>query len=177
MKTNIIIGHSSKNQGASDENNGITEFMYNNSVAYNILRIKGNDEINIIYRNNSYIKLPSEVDKKKSDLNICLHLNAFNKSAEGSEVLSSGSKNSMIFANIIAPKMAELFSVDNRGVKIRDDGRGANMLINTKAPTVILEPFFIDNDNNLELDEMRLKEYAQLICDCIDEYKKIVYNE
>jgi N-acetylmuramoyl-L-alanine amidase len=172
MKTNIVIGHSSKDQGATDKNNGMTEFLYANAVAYNILDIKGLD-VKIVYRNTTYRNLPAEINKYDSDLNICLHLNAANKSAEGSEVLSSGSKKSLVFANIIASKMAELFGVNNRGVKIRKKGqRGSNVLVNTKAPTVILEPFFIDNSNDLELDETKVRQYAALICACIDEFEK-----
>lgn len=170
--TNIIIGHSTKDPGATDSRNGITEFLYANVVAYHMLDILGAEEINILYRNGSYSELPNHINKHKSNLNICLHLNAANKEAEGGEIISSGSENSMLFAEIMLPKMCEVFGVKSRGIKIRRKGRGSNVLMNTKAPTVILEPFFIDNDNDLELDENKVRKYALAICEAIEEYNE-----
>lgn len=84
-----------------------------------------------------------------SDFFISCHLNSYNGSARGCEVLyhkssSSGKK----LAECIVAELAKL-GFPNRGAKA--DTRGLYELRHTKCTAVIVEPFFLDNLQDVEI--------------------------
>ena len=59
----------------------------------------------------------------------------------------------------------------DRGLKpIKNRDRGAYLLRKTDAPCVIIEPFFIDNDNDFNVGKEKKDEYAKAIALAIKKY-------
>jgi N-acetylmuramoyl-L-alanine amidase len=105
-----------------------------------------------VYRR-TYKQLPSDINELSSDFIISLHCNAFNKNASGTEVLyyhkSELGKKS---AEILQDELVGALSLKNRGIKPRSvEDRGGHLLKYTNAPCIISEPFFIDNDSDLDV--------------------------
>ncbi|MEM7794872.1 MAG: N-acetylmuramoyl-L-alanine amidase [Cyanobacteria bacterium P01_C01_bin.118] len=80
-----------------------------------------------------------------SDCFVSLHLNAFNRSAQGHEVFvhSQGTSTDVRLATLINLELAAVLPIDNRGVK----RRGLAVLggVPLPAPAVLTEGFFIDS--------------------------------
>jgi N-acetylmuramoyl-L-alanine amidase len=164
MKVAIIIGHSPSDKGAC--NSGFCEFDYNQIVAHSILE-QSDLDIEIVYRDD-YHSLPDKVNKTGADIAISLHCNAFNKEASGCETLYSGSKKGLELAQKVHAKILPVFGNPDRGIKKRRlKDRGGWILHKTKMPCVILEPFFIDNDEELKKAKRVYKEYAKAIIDAL----------
>ena len=169
MKVAIIVGHSEDERGAYNSDYRISEFEFNNIVA-NHLKLISEHDIEVVYRN-KYYELPEKVNKINAKINISLHCNAFNQTATGTEVLSSGSAGSLKLASYIQSRMIELFELSDRGVKIRTEGRGAYILMQTIAPTILIEPFFIDNNFDIKKGILNIVDYAFAINEAIKEYE------
>ena len=171
MKVALIVGHSVEDQGAYNKATNQSEYRYNNLLAQ-VVRMKTNLDIVIVYRKHGYSKLPSEVNKTGADLAISLHCNAFDTTVTGTETLSSGSTKANQFAEIIQPKMLEVFGLPNRGIKIKKQSdRGGLILHKTSMTCVLLEPFFIDNDDDFQTGVEVFGKYADAIIESINEYK------
>lgn len=152
----IVVGHKKTSPGAYNETYHISEFEYNNDIAIKIDKILSDSKIvntQIIYRR-TYKSLPDDINELNPDFIISLHCNAFNKKAIGCEVLYY--HKSMIGKKIADILYRYLYSVlpykkRNRGIKpITSEDRGGYLLKHTNAPCLIAEPFFIDNDEELE---------------------------
>jgi len=91
-----------------------------------------------------------------------LHLNSYNGSAKGTEVLyysSIGKK----YALKVVNKLGDIFS--NRGSKERKD---LYMLKSTKYPAIIVETFFCDNISDFDIAKQTgLKRLSKLIAEGI----------
>ena len=173
MKAAIIVGHSVTKQGAVNSTHGVSEFEYNKQVAQRVCF--DNPNAIIVYRRNGYKQLPSDVNDLNVDLVISLHCNAFNKKASGFEILSSGSSNSIKAAKLFELNIYyDLFEeIPLRGIKIKKlTDRGGLILHKTKAPCILLEPFFIDNDFDFEIGMREMENYALRIKGAIDMYFK-----
>lgn len=127
----------------------------------------------------SYSKLPKELNALEPDLILEFHLNsAANNKVQGSEVLywhtSSKSKK---MADLVQGQLVRLMKLKDRGLKpITSEDRGANILKNTKAPTVIVEGFFLSNvSNELQLNTL-LEDYKNAmrcaLMDIVKEFDK-----
>jgi len=151
----LVIGHKKHSPGARNLRENITEFEFNEQLAIdienniqNITEFK-NLSIQRVYRR-TYKSLPADINKLNPDFIISMHCNAFNGKAKGCEVLyyyksSYGKK----FANILNLYFSKISS-KSRGIKpINVEDRGGYLLKYTKAPCIIAEPFFIDNDDEL----------------------------
>lgn len=167
MKIALVVGHSKLSQGAANINQNITEWKYNKQLAEDIgNKLKHN--WCIIYRDdvkNGYNKLPSKVNAWDPDIVLSLHCNAFNGKTKGHEVLYwNTSKKGLELATRLNKAIHRCLDTNDRGVKPKYDGdRGALILKSTKAPCVILEPFFIDND--IDYLNAVSKDLAQYIAD------------
>lgn len=153
MKICLVVGHRESSQGASNSLCGITEFEFNNRLAVSIASICKHDCF-IIHREDirsGYNKLPNKINKFDCDLVISLHCNAFNGKAGGHEVLYwNTSTKGKAWAIRINKAIGLALGNNDRGIKpIKQGDRGANVLRSTKAPCILLEPFFIDNDEEL----------------------------
>lgn len=164
MRAVIIVGHSQILQGATNSKFNLygeiaSEFNFNNMLANKIknLNVKNNIELIIEYRDTDYEALPNEVNVHDADLVISLHCNAFNTRVKGCETLYyKHTKVSDKIAVIMQNHLCEAMQNQSRGIKPREHNRalkiyerGAYLMKYVKAPCVICEPFFIDNDDEL----------------------------
>ena len=150
-KCALVIGHSKQSQGAYNVFSGLSEFIFNQNLAYDIKEKSTDVDIEIVYRH-SFKKLPADINALTPDFIISLHCNAFNKQASGTEVLYyHRSKKGEHFANILQHQIVMALGLKDRGTKAKKVvNRGGYLLKYTNAPCVIAEPFFIDNNNDLK---------------------------
>lgn len=121
-----------------------------------------------------YKTLPDDINLTGADICVSLHLNAFNESSTGYEVLYyKGSVNGELLANSIQKQLGTIFSTKDRGIKpLIVKNRGGYLLHNTKMPCVIIEPGFISNvkDFTLLLRSLFDWKYANAIYEGIKRY-------
>jgi len=153
MKTcALVIGHKKRSPGAHNEKFNLTEFGFNQNLAQEIESKVVGVDVQIIYRR-TYASLPSDINELNPDFIISLHCNAFNRKVSGTEVLyyhhsNSGKK----MAEILLESLVNALSLSNRGIRPKSaEDRGGFLLMSTNAPCIISEPFFIDNDQDLEI--------------------------
>lgn len=185
----LVVGHSQILQGASNESFKIhgevaSEFNFNNMLAKKIvdLNVKKDIELIIEYRDTDYEALPSEINIHDADLVISLHCNAFNKKVRGCETLYY--KHTTISDKIASAMQKNLYKAmqnPSRGIKGRDHNRakkiferGAYLMKYVKAPCVICEPFFIDNDAELDFALLHTSELALAYLKGIEESLEII---
>lgn len=157
MRVALVVGHSQKDQGARNSSYGVSEFEFNKKLALDIERNfdnlfnLGQHEIGVIYRETNYKELPAQINKHKPDLIVSLHCNAFDKRANGCEMLYHyKSTKSKVIARIFQNYLVQRLDNKDRGIKGRTvEDRGGYLLRYTVAPCIICEPFFIDNDDEL----------------------------
>lgn len=180
MKVALIVGHSPSDPGASNKNFEVDEFGFNSTLADEIKKrfFEHNmtDEIEIVYRKTNYAELPSQVNALDPDLIVSLHCNAFNTHVGGCEMLHyHKSTNGKEIARIFQNKIVNIMDNKDRGLKACDsEDRGGYLLRYTKAPCIISEPFFIDNDGEY-LDAAELVTTGKLVdgyCESINESLK-----
>ncbi|WP_024622553.1 N-acetylmuramoyl-L-alanine amidase [Metaclostridioides mangenotii] len=173
MKICIIVGHSIlKNGNCTSASGVVNEYQYCKALApvlANILKKEGHivdviicpeKQFTASTQEKSY-KLP-KINGKKYDLCLELHLNSFNKTAKGAEVLyvSNAGK---VYAERVMKKLATKFT--NRGAKLRKD---LYILNGTDCPTILLETFFCDNASDYNIAKNTGYEYvAKLIAEGI----------
>jgi len=149
-KCALVIGHKKTSQGASNQASGLTEYLFNDSLAQDIENKVSGVEIQRVYRR-TYGTLPGDINALDPDFIVSLHCNAFNGSAGGTEVLYyHRSVVGKFMAELLNTKLVNALGLNNRGIKPKTaEDRGGYLLVSTDAPCVIAEPFFIDNDSDL----------------------------
>ncbi len=166
----LVIGHKKSSPGAVNERAHITEFDFNDALSVMIEKRVISAKIQRIYRR-TYIELPDDINSLGPDFVVSLHCNAFNKKASGTEVLFyHRSQRGRQMAEILLEKLTSCLHLPNRGIKPKtSEDRGGYLLRYTKAPAVISEPFFIDNDEDLETARANLDGLASAYASAIDE--------
>jgi N-acetylmuramoyl-L-alanine amidase len=160
MKTcALVIGHKKNSPGAVNSSQNLSEFDYNERLALEIeTALCGCKKVNIqrVYRR-TYSTLPDDINTLKPDFIICLHCNAYNTRASGTEVLFyHRSKKGKKFAKILDKSLVNALGLTDRGIKSKTtEDRGGYILKQTNAPCLISEPFFIDNNSDLETAESK----------------------
>ena len=172
-KCALIVGHRKSAKGASSSDGSVVEFDFNSELAKEIKKRVRKARVEIVFRTNSdngLKKLPGKVNAVGPHFILSLHCNAFNGSAKGTETLYfNSSARGKKLAKIVQDQMLDALELRNRGIKAKKEGdRGAHLLKFTKAPCVICEPFFIDNDNDLEVAQRRKKRLAAAYAKAID---------
>lgn len=157
----LVIGHKKASPGAYNQSRKLSEFSFNDKLAQAIEDKVDQVEIQRIYRR-TYQTLPADINEYNPNFIISLHCNAYNQQASGTEVLyyhksSVGKK----IASILQEQLVSALGLTDRGIKSRTgEDRGGYLLKSTRAPCLISEPFFIDNDSDLEMVD---KHYADLV--------------
>lgn len=156
MKTcTLVIGHKQDSPGATNKNSGLSEFAFNSRLALAIADRAAEERCGVellrVMRR-SYGALPYEINALNPDIIISLHCNAFNTRASGTRVLYyHKSKKGRQLAEILQEKLMAALGLRDRGITPKTvEDRGGYLLFYTRAPAVIAEPFFIDNDDDLE---------------------------
>lgn len=178
-KLAVVIGHNPVQKGAHTICPlCCSEFEFNTKVAKIMKAIAEANSIDVeiffrqyygVYKNElgrrtsnlrkEIKKVYSKVNEWNPDLSIELHFNAYRPNVSGTETLSSGSPNSMLYAQLMQSQMVKLFDRNtknkgDRGVKIRNSenrGRGYLSLVSSRCPAILVEPFFGSNTEDCML--------------------------
>lgn len=171
MKIAIVIGHKESSGGAYNKKAGINEFTYNEILAS---YIHTNINSDIVYRN-SYRDLPDEINELNPDYIISLHCNAYNKQVSGTETLYyHSSKRGKQLATLLQEEVVDCLRLNDRGIKPKhSEDRGGYLLRYTNAPCVILEPFFIDNDNDFLVGMNNIENLGDAILRALSELNNV----
>lgn len=169
MKCALVIGHKKSSPGASNAGSGLAEFDFNDNLARMIEDRMAKTIIQRIYRR-TYKSLPDDINAYKPDFIICLHCNAFNTEATGTEVLYyHRSKLGGACAGILQRTLVGYLKLRDRRTKSKKaEDRGGYLLKYTNAACLISEPFFIDNDSDLARANEDLDGLAEAYTDAID---------
>jgi hypothetical protein len=173
MKIAITVGHSILKNGLCTSANGVVnEYQYCKMLAdflSKILRAAGCTVDVIICPEKQFAKSTEEktyklprINGKKYDLAVELHLNSYNGSAKGTEVLYCSNTGKM-YAQRVVNRLGTVFT--SRGVKDRPD---LYMLNSTDCPAIMLEAFFCDSKNDYDIaTKLGYSEVAKLIAEGI----------
>ena len=165
-KVCIVVGHKRTSPGACNVRSKISEFDYNEILA-TIIHTKMPDT-QIIYRR-TYSRLPDDINMYNPDYVISLHCNAFNEKATGTETLYyHKSKEGKKLAEKLQKSIVNCLRLRDRGIKEKtSEDRGGYLLKYTNAPCVILEPFFIDNNEDYTGGLNNIEPFATAIVDVL----------
>ena len=169
----VIIGHGGNDCGAVSQDKKVTELGYNTKLADELVELLVNNGYEAFTHNRGYSKMENTtlINSLNPDLAISLHCNSANTVATGTEAIYyPGSVKGKKFAELLSKNVSEALGLKNRGAKEPWHGRGSGLLSRTKAPCVISEPFFIDNNEDLKKAFERKNEYIQAIVKSINEY-------
>ncbi|MBS5787196.1 MAG: N-acetylmuramoyl-L-alanine amidase [Clostridioides difficile] len=156
MKIAITVGHSILKSGLCTSANGVVnEYQYCKMLSEFLARIlkAAGCTVDVIICPEKQFKSKTQertyklprINGKKYDLVIELHLNNYNGSAKGTEVLYCSNTGKM-YAQRVVNKLGTVFT--SRGVKDRPD---LYMLNSTDSPAIMIETFFCDNKNDYDI--------------------------
>jgi N-acetylmuramoyl-L-alanine amidase len=163
MKRVIILsGHNFEAPGCCniiiDQRKPITEFDVATEVATRIMKHEKTMELDTIMKaRNKYSDLVNEVNSLNGDILISIHFNAFDKKAQGTEVLCAvDSPTGRKYAKELNKKLVSKLQIADRGIKeVGVGGRGYSILNKTKPVALLVEPFFLDSvKTQYDLDRM-----------------------
>ena len=165
----LVIGHKKSSPGARNEAIGIHEFEFNEDLAMRIEKKTGNTKIQRVYRR-TYEELPGDINGLNPNFVLSLHCNSYNGQASGTEVLYyHRSKIGKNLAGILQNHLVQCLGLRDRKIQPKgSEERGGYLLRYTKAPCVIAEPFFIDNDEDLAKARNDLEGLAGAYASAID---------
>ncbi len=171
----LVIGHKKSSSGAVNEKTGLTEFDFNEDLAIRIEKKVQKTQTQRVYRR-LYEELPADINALKPHFVLSLHCNAYNGRASGTEVLYyHRSEAGKAIAGILQRRLVDFLGLPDRGIKPKtSEDRGGYLLRYTKAPCIIAEPFFIDNDQDLAKAKENLDGLAAVYAGSIDEMAQVV---
>lgn len=171
----LVIGHKKSSPGAVNPRTGLSEFVFNDDLSRRIEEKVQGVEVQRVYRR-TYQELPEDINALGPDFIVSLHCNAFNGKASGTEVLYyHRSSKGQAIAEVLLRHLVNYLGLPNRGLKpCTAEDRGGYLLCYTKAPCVIAEPFFIDNDRDLARAQEDLDGLASAYARAIEEMAQIV---
>lgn len=162
MRVALVVGHTAKSQGASNPN-GVTEWAFNVVLATAIRMALGDSyDCRVFHRptgayKTAMAKLCKEINTWGPAIVVSLHANASPEGAhfDGAEALHyPGSAKGEAFATRLSRDVAGAIGVRDRGARAQSvswAGEPLYIMQSTKAPAVILETHFIDNDSDHNL--------------------------
>ncbi len=171
----LVIGHKKASPGAVNPSSGLTEFAFNDELSRLIEQEVQGVDVQRVYRR-TYETLPHDINALSPDFIVSLHCNAFDRRASGTEVLyyhrSSRGKR---LAEIVLKHLVNHLRLPNRGLKpCTAEDRGGYLLRYTKAPCVIAEPFFIDNDEDLARAQEDTRGLARAYARAVEEAARVL---
>ena len=148
----LVVGHRQSAKGAASADGSLMEFDFNSELAKEIKKRVTKARVEIVFRSNTtdgLRKLPAKVTETLF----------FHNSTNGKKL-----------ASIVQKQLLNALELRNRGIRDKKDAdRGAHLLKFTRAPCVICEPFFIDNDDDLAVALRRKKGLAAAYARAIDD--------
>ena len=170
----IDVGHTPTEFGASNAASGALEYHQNVKLA-NLLAVWLHrlQMIPVIVYRETYAGLPALINQTSADICISVHANAADApTASGTETLyCAGSVLSKKLADIIQSYMHAVLDIRDRGIKpIYLSDRGGSLVSKTIMAHVIIEPYFLSNDDDLRIANARMEQLASNIAEGCDEY-------
>ena len=185
--TKTVNGKAVRDYGAENSITKMNEFTWNKDFVENYLLSelqKAGIKYQIVLRDVGITKLINDLNKVagKDDIILSFHLNSAGATATGTETLywhtsAKGKK----LAEIVQKGLTGVLGLPDRGIKIRRkpldnadslNQRGWTMFKDTKVPFVMLESFFITNDEDLKRGNEKKAELAKAVVSAIKEYIK-----
>ena len=172
-KVALVIGHTQcVAEGAVNAASGLTEWVFNRTLASLILLLRNQDsfEIKVFTRPRDVHpywlglrRVVEQVNAYGPDLAVSMHANAFTSTSTGSEVLYWHSNpRTARLASFASEAFAQALGLKNRGaIPIRKGQRGWYFLAKTACPSILCEPFFISNDRDTVRALYHLKKLAR----------------
>ena len=173
--------------GAENKNTKVDEFTWNEDFVRRYIVPELNKvgiKNQIVLRDIGTTKLVQDLNKAsgKNDFILSFHLNSGLATSTGTETLywhtsTKGKK----LAGLVQENLVKVLGLANRGIKIRRkpvdkadelNQRGWTMFRDTNAPFVMLESFFISNDEDLKRGNEKKSELAKAVVSAIKEYIK-----
>lgn len=165
----LIPGHEYEKPGVSKF--GVTEYDFGMNVTTEIFRQEKSGNVSVVLMSRNVFKThPQDINNLDPDLVIEFHLNAFNGNVQGTETLHfNGSKIGERVAQRLQDYMLEL-GYNDRGLKpITNGDLGGHLITGTKAPAIILEPFFIDSIETKEEVEENKEKIINLMMEFLED--------
>jgi len=182
MKVALVVGHRPGDPGAVNEASGETEFKFNKQLAEDVSMQLDDRGIYVktIYRDDAgggLSHLPDKINNAAPDFIVSLHCNAFNTMATGTETLYyHSSAPGKMMAEIMQRHLVAALYLRNRGIQPkRSEDRGGYLMRYTHAPCIIAEPFFIDNDMDLNVAQNHYSELVKAYADAIEEIAGVIH--
>lgn len=169
-KCALVIGHKRTSPGNRNLRLSISEFGYNDELARRVATIPKLTTVQRVFRR-TFDMLPMDVNRLNPDFVVSLHCNAFDRSASGTEVLYY--HKSIVgrgIAEIMLAYIVDCLKLPDRGLRAIDaEDRCGYFLKYSQAPTIVVEPFFIDNDLDcqraLEMKDGLVHAYSRALDD------------
>lgn len=169
-------GNRYRDEGAKNNQTDLTEWDYNNDLCNKIMAwLPAGVRNNTVMVTGDYATLPGRINGYKPRFTLSLHANAATPDASGSEVLYyKHSKVGKAIAEILQEVQTEALGTKKRptgdgygliGRTLKD--RGGALLAYTDHPCVIVEPFFITNDYDLNRALNRKEDLASAYAEVI----------
>jgi N-acetylmuramoyl-L-alanine amidase len=171
----LVIGHKRTSSGATNPSTGLSEFDFNENLAFRIEEKVRETSVQRVYRR-TWEQLPADINALSPDSVVSLHCNAFNTQVSGTEVLYyHRSEKGKKMAEILLDRLVGHLRLSNRGIKPKtSEDRGGYLLRYADAPSVIAEPFFIDNDGDLAKAQDDTEGLATAYAVAIDQISGVV---
>ena len=160
MKLAVIVGHNARAQGAVRADTGESEYLWNGGIAQIMENMAPEYGLEVrVFRRVDVGSFSREIrtvyansDKWGAEASMELHFNsASSSSATGTEMLTSGTADSMRFATCVQDQVLKALNLRDRGIHIRGGkSRGGKNLISGRAPAILVEPFFGSNPKDQE---------------------------
>ena len=146
----LVVGHSKSSQGAMSKPFNLSEYKYNSTLAAIVKMLFNKEEINvkIFERRTTIQEVTKDVNLWNPDAIIEFHCNSYDTKVGGREALYWHlSGRGCLLAGLLLKNLGSVPGIgkDRGCVPLIRGNRGWYLLAKTKAPCVILEPFFIDN--------------------------------
>jgi len=150
-KIALIVGHKKQRPGSCNQRDGVCEWGVMNELVEDILfSYSGKHDLRKVLRV-TYDTLPYSVNKAGFDMAISFHANGGPPKATGSETIYCKHKPlSLEFAQIMHEQIVDAMCLRDRGIITPYNGRGSHILCETDMPCILIEPFFITNDDDLD---------------------------
>lgn len=168
----VCIGHGPIIDAGAENEDGTTELDWNTDLAKRIRDHMGfRAKIIIVHRVIERLQPVKETNETLADIAVELHLNSYDGSASGTEMIHHPrSANGKRLAEILCRRAVGVLGLPNRGARPPFAGRGMRWLRGTGMPAVIVESFFIDRDEDLERGNSRKEQLAEAYCNAFLEY-------
>lgn len=180
MKVALVIGHRFDSPGACNEKYDICEYQFNKNLTC-LVENDLEEKTSMItadrtFRKTTYANLPHEINKMEADLVVSFHCNAYNSEVSGTETLyyHTSTKGKQC-AEEFQRNIVKALGLSDRGLKgITVEDAGGYLLGYTQAACIILEPFFIDNNEDYETAKRNKKGLVEAITNSIKNCKNII---